>query len=199
VQTLLTTTAHALAYETGFVRRASKLTGAQFVQALVFGWLSAPQATVQQLAQMAGTVGVAISPQGLDQRFTPAAAQLLSRLLEVAVRQVVATDPVAIPLVQRCAGGVYVLDSSTIVLPDELAGCWSGGGGATAAHTAAAVKLQVQVDLLTGALRGPGVQEGRAPDRAAPQQTEFPSEALRLADRGYFCLEVFTALQEQGG
>jgi hypothetical protein len=122
VQTLLTTTANELARETGFVRRASKLTGARFVQALVFGWLSAPQATVQQLAQMAGTVGVAISPQGLDQRFTPEAAHLLYRLLGVAIQQVVATEPVDSPLLQRFAGGVYLLDSSTVVLPNELAG-----------------------------------------------------------------------------
>src|SRR5262249_28545279 len=203
MQTLLTTRANELARETGFVRRASKLTGAQFAQTVIFGWLSAPQATIQQLAQMASTVGVAISPQGLDQRFTPAAVQFLARLLEAAVQHLVATDPVAIPLLQRFAGGVYVLDSSTIVLPDELAALWPGCGGGsssggTGPHTAAAVKLQVQVDLLTGALRGPVVQDGRTHDRAAPQQTEFPRRALRLADLGYFCLEVFTALQEHG-
>jgi hypothetical protein len=197
MQTLLTTTANELAHETGFVRRTSKLTGAKFAQALVFGWLSAPQATVQQLAQMAGTVGVAISPQGLDQRFTPAAAHFLARLLDAAVQQLVAAEPVAIPLLQRFAGGVYLLDSSTVVLPDELATLWAGCGGA-GLHTAAAAKLQVQVDLLTGVLRGPVVQDGRTHDRAAPQQADFPGEALRLADLGYFCLEVFTALQEQG-
>ena len=199
LQMLLTTTANDLAHETGFVRRASKLTGARFVQALVFGWLDAPQATVQQLAQMAGTVGVAISPQGLDQRFTPAAAQLLYRVLEAAVRHLVAREPVAIPLLQRF-DGVYLLDSSTVLLPDELADRWPGcgGGDGTGRHTAAAVKLQVQLDLVTGLLRGPVVQEGRAHDRAAPQQTDFPRGALRLADLGYFRLEVFATLHERG-
>jgi hypothetical protein len=42
------------------------------------------------------------------------------------------------------------------------------------------------------------VQNGRTHDRAAPQQTEFPAGALRLADLGYFCLEVFSTLQEHG-
>lgn len=114
LQTLLTTTANSLARETGFVQRVSKLTGAHFVQALRFGWLNHPQATLQQLAQMVGTVGVLIQPLGLDQRFTPEAAQLLRRVLEQAVTEVVAANPVAIPLIQRFAG-VYVLDSSTIV------------------------------------------------------------------------------------
>jgi len=39
LQALFTTTADHLARRSGFVQRASKLTGAAFVQALVFGWL----------------------------------------------------------------------------------------------------------------------------------------------------------------
>ena len=139
LQTLLTTTANTLARETGFVQRASKLTGAAFVQMLLFGWLNNPQATLQQLAQMAGTVGVSISPQGLEQRFTPTAAQLLRRVFEAAVGSVVASDPVTIPLVQRRAG-IYLLDSSTMVLPDVLADVWPDCGGRTEPHTQAAIK-----------------------------------------------------------
>jgi hypothetical protein len=56
VQTLLTLTVDQLARETGFVRRTSKLSGAHFVQALVLGWLNNPNATLQQLAQMVGTM-----------------------------------------------------------------------------------------------------------------------------------------------
>ncbi len=200
VQTLLTTTANRLARETGFVRRASKLTGAHFVQALVFGWLNNPNATLQQLAQMAGTVGVPISSQGLDQRFSQVAANLLRRVLEVAVGSLVTADPVAIPLLQRFRG-VYLLDSSTIVLPNELAAVWHGCGGRPPepseppshppAQTEAAVKLQVQFDLLSGALRGPILQDGRAHDRRALPQTEFPAGALRLADLGSFSVEAF--------
>lgn len=197
LQTLLTTTATTLARETGFVQRASKLTGAHFVQALLFGWLNTPQATLQQLAQMAGSVGVPISPQGLAQRFTPAAAQFLRLLLEIAVTQVVAAHPVAIPLVQRFAG-VYLLDSSTIVLPTELAALWPGCGGRTEQRTQAALKLQVQFDLSTGALHGPWLQEGRAHDREAPNQADFPQGALRLADLGYFSVPTFRELTSRG-
>ena len=152
LQHLVTTTANQLARETGFVQRASKLTGAAFVQTLLFGWLNNPQATLQQLAQMAGSVGVAISPQGLDQRFTQTAAGFLQRMLEAAVTHVVTAHPVTIPLIQRFAG-VYLLDSSTIVLPDELSQVWRGCGGNQAQRTQAALKLQVQFDLATGARR----------------------------------------------
>lgn len=197
LQTLLTTTANTLARETGFVRRASKVTGAHFAQALLFGWLQNSQATLQQLAQMVGSVGVSLSPQGLEQRFTPAAAHFLQRLLETAITQVVAADPVAIPLFQRFAG-VYLLDSSTIVLPDELATLWPGCGGSTQAHTQAALKLQIQFDLSTGTLIGPFLQAGRVHDREAPRQTEFPAGALRLADLAYFHLETLRELTTAG-
>jgi len=193
----LSSTANTLARETGFVQRASKLTGAHFAQALLFGWLQQPQATLQQLAQMAGSVGVPISPQGLEQRFTQAAALFLRRLLEAAVTDVITAHPVAIPLVQRFAG-VYLLDSSTIVLPNELAPLWPGCGGSTEQRTQAALKLQVQFDLSTGALHGPWLQAGRAHDREAPHQAEFPSGALRLADLGYFHLDTFQELTTAG-
>lgn len=197
LQQIVTTTANQLARETGFVQRASKLTGAAFVQTLLFGWLNNPQATLQQLAQMAGTVGVAISPQGLDQRFTQTAARFLRAVLEAAVTHVVTAHPVAIPLLSRFAG-VYLLDSSTIVLPDELAQVWRGCGGRQEQRTQAALKLQVQLDLSTGALRGPWLQDGRGSDRAAPNQTLFPQGALRVADLGYFSLQALRELTMAG-
>ena len=197
LHTLLTTMANQLAGESGFVQRVSKLTGAAFVQALVFGWLNNPQATLQQLAQMAATVGVPISPQGLDQRLTPDAATFLHRMVEQAVTQVVAGEPVAIPLLERFQG-VYLLDSTTIVLPDSLAEVWQGSGGGQGIHTAAAVKAQVQFDLVTGRLVGPFLQSGRSHDRSAPQQTQFPVGALRISDLGYFSTPAFAELHQQG-
>src|SRR5256884_5297815 len=84
LQTVFTTTADAAARATGFVQRRSKLTGAAFVQALVFGWLANPHASVAALAQAAAVAGVAISPQGLDQRCGEAAAGFLEAELAAA-------------------------------------------------------------------------------------------------------------------
>ena len=77
LQTVFTTTADAAARATGLVQRRSKLTGAAFVQALVFGWLAHPHASIAALAQAAAVIGVAISPQGVDQRFSEAVAAFL--------------------------------------------------------------------------------------------------------------------------
>jgi DDE family transposase len=65
-------------------------------------------------------------------------------------------------------------------------------------QTQSALKLQVQLDLSTGALIGPTLQHGRTPDRQAPRQTTFPRGALRLADLGYFSLAILHELGAAG-
>src|ERR671936_2223753 len=85
LQSVFTSTADAAARATGFVQRRSKLTGAAFVQALVFGWLANPHASLAALAQAAAVAGVTISPQGLDQRCGEAAA-FLEAVLAAAVQ-----------------------------------------------------------------------------------------------------------------
>jgi len=193
LQEVFTTTADALARRTGFVQRASKLTGAAFVQALVFGWLANPQASVEGLAQAAAAVGVAISAQGLDQRFTEAAAVFLENMLTAAVQTVIAADPVAIPLLERFSA-VVLLDSSTITLPAALALWWPGCSAGTAA-----LKLHVRYDLCRGCLSGLVVQEGRISDRSTAMQTApLPRGALRISDLGFFTLGVFAAMTAQG-
>jgi hypothetical protein len=197
LQTVLTNVANAAARTSGFIRRQRQVTGAGFVQALVFGFLANPQATLEQLAQSAATVGIPISPQGLDKRCTQAAASCLQQVLEAALQQVVAAQPVAIPLLQRF-NGVYLLDSTTITLPDALATVWQGCGGSTTGSTAA-LKVQVLWNFTTGALRAVGLQDGRASDHRAPVQgVVLPPACLRIADLGYFTLEQIATAQAYG-
>src|SRR5438270_11092914 len=132
LQTVFTSTAENAARETKFVQRQGKITGPAFAQTLTFGWLAKPEATLEDLAQTAAALGTVISPQALDQRFTPQAAEFLHDVLQAAVHRVVAADPVAVPLLQRFPGGVHLFDSTTIALPDALASLWAGCGGTTA-------------------------------------------------------------------
>lgn len=149
MQDVLTTVADQAARETGFIQRVRKWTGAIFVQTLVLGWLSNPAASLSELTQVAAKRGISVSPQGLAQRFGKAAADLLERVLSAAIEQVIAAEPVAVPLLQRFTG-VFILDSSTIRLPDGLAEVWAGCGGRVARGTRAALKLAVRLDLCTG-------------------------------------------------
>ncbi len=198
LQTVLTTVADQAAQVTRFVQRQSKLTGAKFVQSLVFTWLDQPDATYENLAQTATALGVPITGQGLEARFTPEAAACVKQTLEAAVQEVIAADPVAIPLLQRFQG-VYLQDGTTITLPDELAPLWSGCGGRVEPGTRAALKVQVQVNFSTGQVTHLDLQAGRAQDKTAPMQTAaLPEGALRLADLGYFAVSVLAEYDRHG-
>lgn len=194
MQQVLTTTACDLGRSSGFVQRASKLDGASFTQAWVFACMANPMPTWEDVSQSAATSGVAISPQGLEQRCTEAAATLLEQVLSAAVQQVIAADAVAIPLLTRFTH-VFVQDSSTIVLPSSLVERWRGCGGSSS-HGAAALKLQVQLDLRHGTLQGPALQDGRASDQTTPLwEAPLVAGALYLADLGYFRLRRFAEIE----
>ena len=188
LHTVLNHTANAAARSTHFIQRQRHLTGASFVQALVFGFLAKPQPSLDFLAQVAASAGTPVTPQALEQRFTPQAAACLQAVLGAAAQQMIAADPVAIPLLNRFTG-VFVLDSTVIILPDALQDEWRGNGGSTSHGTSAALTIQVLWDLTTGSLKPIGLQSGRANDNAsAAQDVVLPAGALRIADLGYFAL-----------
>ncbi len=198
LQTLFTTTAQQLARDTGLIRRQRQLSGPSFAQGLVFTWLDDPDATLEDLARAAAPAGLA--PQSLDERFTPAAAEFLRRLLLAAVGHVVAAQPTAVELLRRFTG-VYLLDSTGVALPAALAAVWPGcGGRGDPAVGRAALKVQVCYELNTGALTGLSLHPGRAADStAALARQPLPAGSLRLADLGYFDLDVLQGYDRQNG
>ncbi len=200
MQTVLTTLAEEADTELRYTKRPdlAKFSASTLVQTLVLGWLAHPEATVEQLAQTAATVGVDVSPQAIDQRFTFAAADLLRAVLLGSVQQVIAGDPVAIPIRQRVAG-VRVHASTTIVLPDVLANHAQGCGGQRETTTAAALTCGLQRDLLTGAYTQLDLADGRAADQRLPlHHAPLPPGAGRLADLGFLDVAVLAALAAAG-
>jgi hypothetical protein len=190
MQNLLTTQADQAARDSQFIRRQRQLTGASFVQTLVFSWLDDPQATLGDLAQTAATVGTPVSPQALDQRFTSAAADCLRRVVQQAVHQVLAVQPTALPLLRRFAG-VYLLDSSLVELPAILADLFPGCGGRSPHQGQAALKLQACWELTSAQLQGLTLHAGRESETHGRLSVQpLPRGALRLADLGYFDLAI---------
>jgi hypothetical protein len=194
LQTVLNDTAREQGQRSGFVQRPGKLDGASWTQTLVFGWLAEPEASLSALAQTAALLDVKVSPQALDERFSPAAAQCVRGVLEAGVAQLLAAQPAVMPVLNRFQG-VYIQDSTQIALPAALAPVWRGNGGK---DSGAALKVQVQWEWLSGQLMRVDLQNGRAADGAAPAQAApLPPGALRLADLGYFNLDVLAATAQQ--
>lgn len=196
MQAVLNAVAYDLGRETGFVQREVKLNGASFAQTLVFTYLADPTASLTDLTQTAAALGVDITPAGLTQRFTEAAATLLQRVLAAAVQRVLAADPLAIPILERFAG-VYLEDSTVVTLPDALRELWPGCGNGTD-QGSAALKVNLRLDLSTGTLAALTLHAGRVHDSTAAQPLDtLPTGALYLADLGYFSLDRLREIAEQ--
>lgn len=195
---VLETVPNRVARETGCIKRQGKFTGGSLVQTIVLGLLRAPEASLEELAQMAEAVGASVSAQGVDQRFTKALAATLTEVLAAAVGQVVTGDPVAIPLLARF-NGVYIQDCSTISLPTALADQWPGCGGSGGGGQAA-LKLGTRLDLLEGRLGGPHLASGRTHDRSVPHATDaLPPKSLWMADLSFVTLARLRTIAADGG
>ncbi len=194
LQTVLTTTAETAARESGFIQRHRKLTGAAFVQGLIFGWLAHPDATYDQLVQAIARAGSHISPQALEQRFTPAAAACLATVLETASRAVIGSDAAGASLLTRFTA-VWLLDSSTVRLPDCYADSWPGSGETGTAGA----KVHVLLNLRAGEMQGPLLAPGRPHDKHSPlQPAVIPAGALRITDLGFYALGRLRQIADAG-
>jgi hypothetical protein len=115
---------------------------------------------------------------------------------DASIQQVISANPVAIEVLKRFSG-VYLLDSSIVILPDELAAVWQGCGGSEK-NSSASVKLSVSWNMTCGDL-GLHLENGCTQDKSSPLATEPLSVgALRIADLGYFSLSNFAQMSEDG-
>jgi hypothetical protein len=187
MQTILTSRAKALERESGFVERSSaQLDGPIFSQTTVLTWMYTAEARYTQLRHTAASLGVQVSNQAIEQRFSEASARLLRALLEEAVEQVISSEANA-PAVLARFKGVYVQDGTVISLPASLAHEWQGHGQA---GQEAAVRVQGQLELGSGCLSGLWLQAGREAERSGPAiSTPLPVGSLFNADMGYFTLK----------
>lgn len=191
LQQLLIKDANQLGRESGFIQRERKLNGSSFAQSLIFGWQSNPQASLEELCQSGSVCGVEISPQGLQERLnSPQACEFMRRLLTKALDYVVEASGAKQELLSRF-NGVYIQDSSKIELPSELAAIWQANR-----HAEASLKVQTVMNYQQGHLEM-SLASGRQHD--CPLQTvDLPQGSLRLADMGYFNVDVLKALTQSG-
>lgn len=193
LQHILGNEADDLARATGFIHRQRAFSGADFAQALILGWLQRPDERVEGLVQLLGRREVTITASGLSQRFTQEAALFLQRLLERLAHVQMQAEAVESALLRRFSG-VFIEDSSCVMLPDTLAGVFRGCGGSPGT-SAAMVKLFVRWDVLNGRLEGPRLKEGRQTDTKSPfPLDDLPAGGLYVADLGFFSLERLCCL-----
>lgn len=181
--------ANELAKKTGFVQRERKegITGSNFLQTVVFGWLAKGNATLGQLTQMAQNCDLTITGSGLSQRFTKEAAEFLRQVVEKITGYAMKAEAADIPVL-KSFHSVILEDSTVISLPPELEEVWEGCGGSTGTSKAA-LKMHVRWDIKSGELQGPQFTDGKVHDSKGPfQNIPVPGGALYVADLAYFSL-----------
>ena len=171
VQTLLTTTADQVAKQTGLIQRRRQVTGAGLAQTLVLGGLAQPAATRREQQQQAAQVGMVVSVQGLEQRFTPTAVVFMRRLLEEGLQQLVSSEEDGTLLPQF--NGVYLTDCTRLA--------WGKDG------MKLGVRWEIQRGQLQASLSVLTAHDQRSPVVACP----LPAGALHLGDLGFFQLLRF--------
>lgn len=177
----------------GVIVRQRKFTALSLARTFVLGFLQKPNASDEELAQLAVSCGAAVTPQAVAQRYTPQLVQFLEELFRTATALVVGSGRALAPLLERFTR-VSIVDSTTITLPDELRDQYPGCGGSHGSG-AAALKLQTELDLRSGALTAIDLEPGRRPDGASGRQQAPPlAGSLRITDLGYFCVAVFAAI-----
>jgi hypothetical protein len=186
--------ADATAKEKGFVQRQSPITGSLFLHALVWTVFRYGHVKLPRLVTVAEELepDCVVSEQAFDQRFTEAAAAFLQVMFAGLLQQTIPQAAQVVPLLSAFSA-VYLMDSSTVPLPEslqlELAGC--GGSG-----PAAAAKVYLVLDWLRGSYEDVQVRAGRQADQVmgAPLLTDKKPGALWLFDLGFWNTAYLAAL-----
>lgn len=181
----------------GVIQRVREFTPASLAKTFILGHLKNPDASPQELAEMANQCGACVTVQGTEQRRTDKLVKFLQEIFEEAIKIAVRTNKLLAPILGRFTA-VHVCDSTTVVLPDSLKEEFEGCGGSYDANQAV-IKIQVELDLKSGAYFHIELEDGKTSDGGScRQQARREKGSLRITDLGFFSGSVFEEADQNG-
>src|SRR2546430_2191862 len=106
--------------ETGVIRRRRKFSGSSLLKMVVLTVMKAPRAKADDFVATAAQLGVAVTPQAVEKRFTDRLIPFLRAALGHVLEHAVRVPPAVIPLLRRFTA-VELGDRSTVTVPDQYA------------------------------------------------------------------------------
>jgi hypothetical protein len=171
----------ATARRTGFVQRASKMTGQLFLALVTFGaWRDAHTSLAQWAAQVTQLdEQQAVSPAAISQRMPQSALAFLQDLLSPALAKVHALTPVCdAALCPACPKG-YLAESRGFELPNTFHALLPGAGGSAAQAGATMQAVWDEKSRL--------VEHWALPPGTIPEQ-KYLDRGIAFAHQGGVCL-----------
>jgi len=198
MQYVLRNKANQHGWETGFMKRERILTGSSFVVGLVSAWQGDPSVSLAGMSQAIANAGTPISRQGLNERFTKEAVDLMKAMLDEGLQVMVKGIPKEQGRISRFTE-VVLTDSTIITLPNELRDVWQGSGGYGDNASLAALKISIRWNITAGQLQVVELSDGIQHDRNTDaHQNKVEAGSLHIRDLGYFKLDDFEKIGLQG-
>ena len=179
-------TAQEKARETKFVRRRSPIDGRLFLISMVLTVFQHGTIALDDLAKAARKINplIEVCGQAFKRRLTAFAVDFLKACFAQALQLTAPTCAPIVPLLSSFSA-VYLLDATTIALPDGLQKQFPGCGGA---GPKASAKVFLLLNYLTGAYQTMRLTPGRKADQNMGQEFlpgRLPA-ALWMFDLGFF-------------
>lgn len=185
----------ASARRTGFVQRASKITGKLFLALVTFGQWSAAKTSLAQLAAKAAQLcePVEVSPEAIHQRMNRRALAFLQDMIRCAFAKLHTGDTVCDESLFTSFPRVHIADSTGFGLPDTLKDLFPGAGGSGAQ---AGAKIQLVWDYKSSTFDHFALLPWNIPDNKYVDTVVALARrgALFLFDLGYFKLKAFAQI-----
>ncbi|MGY3314399.1 hypothetical protein ACV242_002895 [Peribacillus simplex] len=186
-----------IAKQVGFVQRSSKYQADELIALCV--WLSqeiASTSLTQLCSRLEASTGVLISPEGLNQRFNPAAVAFLREVFTSLLKQKLCLNHSLSSDLISAFKRIRILDATVFQIPDAFATNYQGSGGSS---NTAGVKIQLEYDLLSGQFLnvqlGPGKNNDKTYGTTCLETVETGDLCLR--DLGYFDLGDLQAIHDK--
>jgi hypothetical protein len=192
--------ANALARETGFVERESKLTGHLFLSIFTFGMSIYGTPSLTELIGLLNQVApeIELSRQGLHDRINEEAVAFFEKMLALSVAMEL---PQRLSEAMRAAvcshfKSILIFDSTSFQLPKELAAYFRGNGGD---GPTAAVKIFFGYDFKSCRFTY-RLTDGTVPDQRVPHGLleEIQAGDLEITDLGFFNIQTFINIDSKG-
>jgi hypothetical protein len=189
----------ATARRTGFVQRASKITGKLFLALVTFGTWSEAKTTLAQLAAKITQLDkqAEVAPEAIHQRMNKKAIAFLQDMIRQALAQVQSLEHVCDDGLFTGFTKVYLADSTGFALPDRLHALFPGSGGSA---TKAGAKIQAVWDYKHSVFDHFALTPWNIPDQKYIDTVVALARtaALFLFDLGYFKLHAFARIADAG-